>query len=91
MSDIVDVWHHRSDGYHKFTSPHVPGLYMVTETKDLTEVYQEIPTVIAALVKADFGFDVAVSREGTCALYHEITDHMPGPTILHFSVSRSAP
>ncbi len=90
MADIVDVWHQHSDGYHKFTSPHVPGLYLVTEAKDLAEVEQEIPVVIAALVKADFGYDVAVSRETTCSLYHEITDHMSGPNILHFSVARSA-
>ena len=89
MPEIVDVWHHRSDGYHKFTSPHVPGLYLVTETKDLSDVYQEIPTIISALVKADFGYDVTVSREATCSIYHEITDHMAGPTILHFSLVRT--
>lgn len=91
MPDILDVWHHRSDGYHKFTSPHVPGLYLVAEGRDLQEVYQEIPNVIAAIVKADFGHDVAVARENTCSLYHEVTDHMPGPTILHFSMTRSGP
>lgn len=90
MADIVDVWHHRTDGYHKFTSPQVPGLYMIGEDKDVDEIFEEIPILIAALVKADFGFEVSVSREGTCALYREITEHMPGPAILHFSVARMA-
>jgi len=55
---IIDVMHECADGWHTFTSPQVPGLFLTAEMAQLEEIYAEIPTAIAALAKADFGKDV---------------------------------
>lgn len=52
---IIDVIHECADGWHTFTSPQVPGLFLTAERNDLEEIYAEIPKAIEALTKADFG------------------------------------
>jgi hypothetical protein len=40
---IISVRHKYDDGWHTFTSPQVPGLYLVGKTEDLEGLYAAIP------------------------------------------------
>lgn len=69
MGMIIDVSHECTDGWHTFTSTQVPGLLLMGEQADLEELYDEIPLVIAALAKADFGKDITVTPAQTYTEY----------------------
>jgi hypothetical protein len=66
---IIEVRHDCADGWHTFTSDQVPGLFLAGERADLEELYEEIPQVIAALAKCDFGRDVEVTPAQTYSDY----------------------
>jgi hypothetical protein len=66
---IIEVRHDCEDGWHTFTSQQVPGLFLAGERQDLEELYEEIPQVIAALAKQDFGRDVEVTSVETYSDY----------------------
>lgn len=57
----IDVEHACEDGYHEFTSPQVPGFYIVSN--DLEVAYADIPAALAALLEADFGGSFTVKPE----------------------------
>jgi hypothetical protein len=73
MTGIIDVDHDCQDGWHEFTSPQVPGLYVVYEAKDIKDLetaYYDISTVIEALIYADYAVPVKVRPEKTFEQYH---------------------
>jgi hypothetical protein len=70
MTGIIDVDHQCEDGWHEFTSPQVPGLYVVIEAKDLKAAYYDISTVIEALIYADYATPVKVRPQKTFEQYH---------------------
>ena len=41
--EIITVLHECADGWHTFTSPEVPGFYMIVEESDLQGAYEDIP------------------------------------------------
>ncbi len=87
---IIEVKHEVSNGWHEFTSPQVPGLYIVAEMDDLEAAYEDVPMVIAQLIEADFGLKVVVEREPS---YSEYLDGLPEafkPSIRHYSVEKIA-
>ena len=87
---IIDVLHECEEGWHTFTSPHIPGLYLVGEQPHLQELYDEIPQVISTLAKADFGREVLVSLEKTYSSYlEELPDHYR-PDVRHYSIQEAA-
>ena len=87
---LIDVHHECVDGWHEFTSPHVPGLYIVAEKDDLEAAFEDLPVTIANLIKADYKIDVTVRLEHT---YDEYVDNLPPefrPSIRHYSIERLA-
>ncbi len=86
ITEIVDVRHVCTDGYHKFTSPQVPGLYLIAEQEHLEEVYAEIPQVIAAIINADFKSDVQVTIQKSYAAYENELPPEFKPEFSHYSV-----
>ena len=52
---IIDVIHSTQGVWHKFTSPQIPGLYMVVAGSDLERAYADIPKAIAELIFNDAG------------------------------------
>lgn len=60
---IIDVRHECVNGWHEFTSPQVPGLYIVAEQNDLEAAYADIPEVLALIIEADTGKKVTIKRE----------------------------
>jgi hypothetical protein len=89
-SMIIDVSHKCSDGWHEFTSPQIPGLFLSAPQDDLVLVFEEIPVVIAELIKADTGMPVSVKAEQS---YDEYVAGLPEeyrPSIRHYSVEKMA-
>lgn len=73
-SMIIDVRHECVNGWHEFTSPQIPGLYIVAEQNDLEAAYEDIPIVIAQLIEADTGKKVSIKREPS---YEEYLEGLP--------------
>ena len=82
---IIEVRHDCAEGWHRFTSEQVPGLFLAGMREDLEEVYDEIPQVIAALLKCDFDRDVEVTPAQTYSVYAaSLPDtHLP---VKHYTV-----
>ena len=78
---IIDVMHECGDGWHTFTSPHLPGLFLTAEQADLPAIYEQIPVAIAALAKADFGKDIVVK------LVKSYSDYAAALPVTHQPVS----
>ena len=53
METVVSVRHERSDGFHVFTSPEVPGLYLLGPDNDYQGLESTIPEAIINLAEAD--------------------------------------
>lgn len=87
---IIDVQHECENGWHVFTSPHVPGLFLTGQQDDLEELYDEIPHVICALARADFGQDVVVEPVQTYLQYVEGLPDGFKPGVKHFSIQKIA-
>ena len=85
--EIVDVIHDCKDGWHKFTSPQIPGLYIVAAADDLEEAYADIPRAIAELIFADRGRRPVVRAESSYAEYLKTLPASRRPSeIRHYSV-----
>lgn len=50
---IVDVVYEDVEGWHRFTSPHIPGLYVIVEPDQFWMGYEDVPRVIEMLAGAD--------------------------------------
>jgi hypothetical protein len=90
MPEIVDVQHECAEGWHKFTSPQVPGFYLLAEQGDLEEVYDEIPQAIAALIFADFGIDVRLTAHKRYSDYLEELPEDYRPDLSHYVIEKLA-
>ena len=87
---IIEVKHDVSNGWHEFTSPQVPGLYIVAEMDDLEAAYEDVPVVIAQLIYADFGLKVTIERKPSYSEYLDGLVDAYKPSIRHYSVEKLA-
>lgn len=83
---IVGVLHEIDDGWHKFTSPQVPGLYIVVESRNLRTVYEDLPTAIAELIEAATHKKVVVRLEKTYDQFIKSLPETERQDVLHYSV-----
>lgn len=90
MAAIIDVIHELKDGWHKFTSPQIPGFYLVAEQNDLERAYDDIPRSIEALILHDRHERVTVRPEKTYADYLATLPQSHRPAIRHYSVEKIA-
>jgi hypothetical protein len=88
--EIITVLHEREDGWHKFTSPEIPGFYMIVEPSDLGGAYDDIPRAIEALILADSGAHVSIRPEKTFSEYLASLPTSHQPATRHYSVERRA-
>ena len=87
---IIEVRHEFTNGWHEFTSPQIPGLYVVAELDDLEAAYEDVPVVIGQLIEADFGLKVTITREPSYEEYLEGLRESFRPSIRHYSVMKLA-
>jgi len=91
VDSIVGVAHEVDDGWHTFTSPQVPGLYMIGKSEDLEELYASVPKVIEELARADFGLIVKVTQRETFSSYIErMNKKFAALELIHYSVTSEA-
>ncbi len=83
---IIDVMHVHEDGWHKFTSSQIPGLYLIVESRDLEQAYDDIPRAIEELIFVDSGKRVTVRPEKTYSDYYKTLPDSHRPIIRHYSV-----
>lgn len=86
---IIEVRHDCAGGWHTLTSEQIPGLFLIGEQADLAELYDEIPQVIAALLKCDFDRNVVVTPEQTYSDYAASLPQSHQP-VKHFTVREMA-
>lgn len=83
---IIDVVRVSEDGWETFTSPQIPGLYMVVESSDLEGAYDDLPRAIELLILNDTGKTVSVRAENTFGDYLK-SQAAPGRSIIrHYSI-----
>jgi hypothetical protein len=86
--EIVTVLDACEDGWHKFTSLEIPGLYMVVPQHDLEAAYRDIPRAIETLIFTDSGIRVSVRPETTYSEYLTSLPDSRRPIPRHYSVER---
>lgn len=87
---IINVLHECDDGFHEFTSPQIPGFYLVVPQDDLETAFADVPRVIEELIHGDYDVRVTVKQEQT---YSEYVDGLPDthkPVIRNYYVERLA-
>lgn len=67
--EMITVLYECDDGWHKFTSPELPGLYMIVPPDDIAAACADLPSAIEALIYADTGTCVEVRPQRTFAAY----------------------
>ena len=88
--EIITVLHECADGWHTFTSPEVPGFYMIVEESDLQGAYEDIPHAIEALIFADSGKRVNVRPQKTYDEYLATLPLSQAAITRHYSVELQA-
>jgi hypothetical protein len=88
--EIITVLHTREDGWHKFTSLEIPGLYMVVPPHDLEAAIEDLPRAIEALILSDIGRRVVVRPQTTYSGYLSSPPDSHHPVPRHYSVEPKA-
>jgi hypothetical protein len=88
MTSIIDVLYESVDGFHRFTSPQIPGLCVVVEPDQYTLALEDLPTAIALLIEGDFGHKATVNRVETLDDYSPLIPKGNRDKILHFAINR---
>jgi hypothetical protein len=87
---IINVLHECADGFHEFTSPQIPGFYIVVGQDDLEAAFEDVPNVIRALIHADYGIRVSVTLEQSYSDYLDKLPESHKPTISNYYVEKLA-
>ncbi len=88
--EMITVMHAHEDGWHEFTSPQIPGLYMIVESHDLGGAYEDLPRAIEELIFFDTGRRVVVKPEKTFSEYLITLPASHRPVVRHYSVEQLA-
>ncbi len=87
---MISVDHHCEDGWHTFTSKEFPGLFICGQGSELEALYDGLPEVLEALVRADFGQDVVVRSEETFSSYRAMLPQSYLAPVTHYSIASRA-
>jgi len=87
---IVTVLHRHEDGFHTFTSPEIPGLYMVVTSDDLQGAYRDLPRALEKLIFADSGKRVRVEPAQTYDAYLKSRPDSHLAVTHHYQISKAA-
>lgn len=88
--EIISVLHSCEDGWHKFTAPQIPGLYMIVELSELKAAYLDLPKAIAQLIFIDTGKRVTVTPEKSYDEYVKTLPELHLPVVSHYSINLKA-
>lgn len=87
---IIDVVYENVEGYHRFTSPQIPGLYVIVEPKDFEAGLDDVPEAIRILIEDKGKNKVAVHRVPTFDSFIKRMPEKRRPHIFHYSVETIA-
>lgn len=87
---IIDVYHECDGEWHEFTSPQVPGLYVLAELNDLEAAYNDVPLAIKRIIEADTGQNVIVKVQQTYDQYEKKLPNHARPQVRHYSIEKLA-
>ena len=90
IAPIIDVIHEFAGGWHTFTSPQIPGLYIVTSKENLEDAYTDIPVAIEMLIEADTGKAVEVLMRPEYQEYRATLPAHMCPDVRHYEVRQAA-
>jgi hypothetical protein len=88
--EIVTVLHVCEEGWHKFTSPELPGLYMIVPQDDLGAAYADLPRAIEELIYADTGKRVSAQPQKTFGDCLSAIARTQDPIPQHYSIEFKA-
>jgi hypothetical protein len=88
MVSIINVLYESVDGFHRFTSPQMPGLCIIVEPDQYALALEDLPTAIALLIEGDFGHRATVNRLETLDDYAPFLPKDNRNKILHFAINR---
>src|SRR5262249_32007837 len=88
MPSVINVIHEAVEGYHRFTSPQIPGLCVLVEPDQYDLGVADLPDAIALLMQADFGRRPTVTPLETLSDYSRFIPAAEKHQVLHFSINR---
>lgn len=88
MPPVVDVIYEPVEGYHRFTSPQIPGLCVIVDPEQYKLGVADLPDAIALLLRADFGRQVTVTPLETFSDYDRLIATAERKRVLHFAINR---
>ena len=83
---IIEVTHACSEGWHTFTSEHIPGLFLTVHEANLEAAFYDIPKAIEALIFADYKRRVQVRPEITYDEYLVTLPPSHKPTRKYYAI-----
>ena len=92
MAAILSVFHQHETGWHTYTSPQLPGLFLAGPDEDALSLSDALPSTICALIEAADQRAVSIRRaesyRGRAAPGH---NDVNARDVLHFLVTSAEP
>lgn len=86
VKQFIDVSHECADGWHTFTSDHIPGLFLTVHEANLEAGFNDIPQAIEQLIYADYGRKVKVEAQLTYDAYLVTLPESHKPTRHYYAI-----
>ena len=81
---VVDVMYENVEGWHRFTSPQIPGFCVIVEPNQFQTGLDDIPEAIAIIIAGDHGKRVIATRLET---YSDYPSRDKTPPIYHYMIN----
>jgi hypothetical protein len=80
---VVDVMYENVEGWHRFTSPQIPGFCVIVEPDQFQTGLDDVPEAITNIIAGDHGRRVTATRLET---YSDYSREKP-PPIYHYMIN----
>lgn len=81
-SSVVSVFYEDVEGWHRFTSPQMPGFCVIVEPPNYAAAVADIPEAIRVLYERDFKTTITITQLKTF-MHHGPAEK---PPVLHFAI-----
>jgi hypothetical protein len=81
---VVDVMYENVEGWHRFTSPQIPGFCVIVEPDQFQTGLDDVPDAIATIIAGDHGKRITATPIET---YSEYVSRDKSPQIYHYMIN----
>lgn len=91
MATILSVFHQLETGWHTYTSPQLPGLFLAGPDEDARALSDALPSTICALIEAADRRAVSIRRVESYRSRFTTNRDIAARDVLHFFVTHAGP